>query len=55
MIGQDPYPQKDVATGILFGNRKEVSDEDLSPSLKIVKEQLLILKFHITVLSLTRL
>ena len=23
MIGQDPYPQKDVATGILFGNRKE--------------------------------
>lgn len=38
MIGQDPYPQKDVATGILFGNRKEVSDEDLSPSLKIVKE-----------------
>lgn len=38
MIGQDPYPQKDVATGVLFGNRKEVSEEDLSPSLKIVKE-----------------
>lgn len=38
MIGQDPYPQKGVATGVLFGNYKEVSEEDLSPSLKIVKE-----------------
>lgn len=38
MLGQDPYPQKGVATGILFGNKKEVSEEDLSPSLKIVKE-----------------
>lgn len=33
-----PYPQKGVATGILFGNRKEVSEDNLSPSLKIVKE-----------------
>lgn len=31
MLGQDPYPQKGVATGILFGNKKETSDEDLSP------------------------
>lgn len=38
MIGQDPYPQRGVATGILFGNNKEVSEENLSPSLKIVKE-----------------
>lgn len=38
MLGQDPYPQKGVATGILFGNDKEVSEENLSPSLKIVKE-----------------
>lgn len=38
MIGQDPYPQRGVATGILFGNKKEVSEENLSPSLKIVKE-----------------
>lgn len=22
MIGQDPYPQKDVATGVLFGNKE---------------------------------
>lgn len=33
-----PYPQRGVATGILFGNKKEVSEENLSPSLKIVKE-----------------
>lgn len=38
MLGLDPYPQKGVATGILFGNNKEVSEENLSPSLKIVKE-----------------
>ena len=38
MIGQDPYPQKDIATGVLFGNRSEVSEDNLSPSLKIVKE-----------------
>lgn len=38
MLGQDPYPQKGVATGILFGNKKDVSEDNLSPSLKIVKE-----------------
>lgn len=38
MIGQDPYPQKGVATGILFGNRAEVSEDNLSPSLNIIKE-----------------
>lgn len=38
MLGQDPYPQKGVATGILFGNNEEVAEENLSPSLKIVKE-----------------
>lgn len=37
-LGQDPYPRKGVATGILFGNKKEVLEEDLSPSLKIIKE-----------------
>lgn len=35
MIGYDPYPQKGVATGILFGNK----DEDIkSPSLEVIKE-----------------
>lgn len=38
MLGQDPYPQKEVATGILFGNNKEIPTEDLSPSLQIIKE-----------------
>lgn len=38
MLGQDPYPQKGVATGVLFGNRKEVSNDDLSPSLNVIKE-----------------
>ena len=38
MLGQDPYPQKGVATGILFGNRKEVDEDNLSPSLNVVKE-----------------
>lgn len=36
-LSQDPYPQKDIATGILFGNKKEVPEEDLSPSLQIIK------------------
>ena len=38
MIGQDPYPQINTATGILFGNSKETPEELLSPSLKIIKE-----------------
>lgn len=38
MVSQDPYPQRGVATGILFANHKDVSEENLSPSLKIIKE-----------------
>ena len=38
MIGQDPYPQKDVATGIAFGNFSNTYEEDLSPSLQVIKE-----------------
>lgn len=33
-----PYPQKGVATGILFGNSEEVAEENLSPSLQIIKK-----------------
>lgn len=36
LMGQDPYAQKDVATGILFGNALDT--EELSPSLQIIKE-----------------
>lgn len=34
-LGQDPYPQRGVATGILFGNKENTT---LSPSLEIIKE-----------------
>lgn len=37
-IGQDPYPQRRVATGVLFGNSKDTSENELSPSLEIIKE-----------------
>lgn len=37
-IGQDPYPQKGVATGILFGNSKDTPEDKLSPSLDVIKE-----------------
>lgn len=33
-----PYSQPGVATGILFGNRSDTLEKDLSPSLKLVKE-----------------
>ena len=38
MLGFDPYPQRGMATGILFANHKDVRENDLSPSLKIIKE-----------------
>lgn len=37
-LGQDPYPQKEVATGILFGNRKSTPEGKISPSLEVIKE-----------------
>lgn len=38
MLGLDPYPQKGVAQGLLFANSKETSEENISPSLKVIKE-----------------
>lgn len=35
-LGQDPYPHKGVATGILFGNK--LGTKVLSPSLEVIKE-----------------
>lgn len=40
-IGLDPYPQKGVAQGILFGNSADTSEDQLSPSLKVVKEAII--------------
>lgn len=37
-LGQDPYPQKGVATGILFGNGEDTPEDKLSPSLDVIKE-----------------
>lgn len=34
-LGQDPYPQKGVATGLAFANKK---GETLSPSLQVLKD-----------------
>lgn len=38
MVGLDPYPQKGVATGILFGNSSDTLESQLSPSLQVIKE-----------------
>ena len=40
-IGQDPYNQKDVATGILFGNKRDTPEDRLSPSLQVIKESVI--------------
>lgn len=36
-----PYPQKGVATGILFGNKKETRSENLSPSLQVIRKTII--------------
>ena len=37
-LGLDPYPQKDIATGILFGNNKDTPENMLSPSLRMIRD-----------------
>lgn len=39
-LGQDPYPQKGIATGILFGNKSDTPEKDYSPSLKVIRNSL---------------
>lgn len=39
ILGQDVYPQKGVATGIAFGNNKNI--DKLSPSLEVIKETII--------------
>ena len=39
-IGQDPYPQRDKATGIVFANKEGTQEEDYSPSLKVIKNSI---------------
>ena len=38
-LGQDPYPQQGVATGVLFGNSKDT--KDISPSLQVIKNSVM--------------
>ena len=40
-IGQEPYYQKDVAQGILFGNSSNTPEDKLSPSLQVIKESVI--------------
>ena len=40
-IGQDPFPQKGIAQGILFSNSSNTPEDKLSPSLKVVKESVI--------------
>ena len=40
-ISQDPYPQRGVAQGVLFGNSPDTPEDKLSPSLQIIKESVI--------------
>lgn len=40
-IGQDPYPQRGVAQGVLFGNSSNTPENKLSPSLQVIKESVI--------------
>lgn len=40
-IGQDPYPQRCVAQGVLFGNSSDTPENKLSSSLQIIKESVI--------------
>ena len=41
ILGQDPYPQKGVATGLAFANSPDTSEESYSPSLEILRESVI--------------
>ena len=41
IIGQDPYPQKGVATGLAFANSSDTPEDSYSPSLEILRESVI--------------
>jgi uracil-DNA glycosylase len=41
IIGQDPYPQKGVATGLAFANSPDTPEDSYSPSLEILRESVI--------------
>ena len=42
-LGQDPYPQQNVATGILFGNH--AGTPMISPSLRVIRDSVMSLEY----------
>lgn len=41
ILGLSPYPQLNKATGIAFGNVRNTIDNELSPSLQVIKESVI--------------
>ena len=41
IIGQDPYPQKGVATGLAFANSSDTPEDSYSSSLEILRESVI--------------
>ena len=41
IIGQDPYPQKGVATGLAFANKQGTPEDSISPSLEVLRESVI--------------
>ena len=41
ILGQDPYPQRNVATGIAFANSPDTPEKSYSPSLNILMESVI--------------
>lgn len=41
ILGQDPYPQKNVATGLAFANFSNTPENNISPSLQVIKESVI--------------
>lgn len=41
ILSQDPYPQKNIATGIAFANKSNTPESHMSPSLEVLKESVI--------------
>lgn len=41
IVSQNPYPQKGIATGLAFANNSNTFENNLSPSLQVIKESII--------------
>lgn len=41
IIGQDPYPQKGITTGLAFANHTDTPEDCCSPSLEVLRESVI--------------